>query len=127
MARFVVEVTKKIDFEGIYEKWTSDVEKATTKNTEQMKMAVEQNITNRGNIDTWTLVNNIQSRTTSSTKGNISTGVVESNVRSNPKGHRGYAVDLEYGTSRTMAYPNFRDALDEYGQVMFEKVKNISI
>ena len=121
------EVTLKINFEKIAEDFVKNTFKANEKNTEQMRQAVKSNIAGRGNIDTSTLINNLQSRTTISQKGNISTGVVESNVKSNPKGHRGYAVDLEYGTEDTRAYPNFRDALEEYSKVIEEKLDSINI
>lgn len=127
MARFMIEVTKEVPFNRIAEKWVDASFKANQKNTEQMRQAVRENIVNRGNIDTTTLMNNLQSRTTESVKGNISIGVVESNVRSNPKGHRGYAIPLEYGTNDTRAYPNFRDALDEYSKVIYEKLSSIKI
>lgn len=127
MARVSIEVTKKIDFDGIADKWFSDVDAAVTKLAPQMKLAVESNIRGRDNIDTGTLVENLRDRTTTSKKGNISSAIVESNVRSNPKGHRGYAPVLEYGSSDTRAYPNFRDALEEYSIIAFDKVSDIKI
>lgn len=116
-----VDIIKKIDFDKIIDNWLDDTERAMEKNTMQMRQAVKYNIQAHDNIDTSTLISNLQAETKVSSGGRISYGEVKSDVSSHPEGHRGYAPILERN------YPNFIPALEEYADQMVEKLMNISI
>lgn len=117
-----ITITKKIDFNAMAEKWLDQTERNIEKNTMQMRQAVKYNIARHDNIDTSTLISNLETETSISKRGNISSGTVKSNVSSHPEGHSGYAPILEYGSNDTAAYPNFIPALEEYTDIMLEKL-----
>lgn len=121
MGRVRVDITKKINFDKIIENWLDETERANEKNTMQMRQAVKYNIQAHDNIDTSTLIINLQAETKVSSGGRISYGIVSSDVSSHPEGHKGYAPILERN------YPNFIPALEDYAEQMVEKLRNIDI
>lgn len=111
MARISIEVTKRIDFAQKAEDFSDDVMKVLRVSTELMYDNVRSNITMHGNIDTGTLIENLEKRVDLSEGGRVVTAEVASNVTSHPDGHRDYAPVLEYGGAHTRPYPNFIPAL----------------
>ncbi|WAK45085.1 hypothetical protein ODGCJCGO_00048 [Enterococcus phage EFKL] len=126
MAGFLT-LTKRIDFAGIEKEFVRGVKEAVEVNTSQMAQAVKSNIVRRDNIDTGTYLEGVNHKTEVEGKGTSVTGIVESDVSGNPHGHRGYAVFLEQGTARHMAFPNFTDALEQYSTQMVEKLNRIRV
>lgn len=121
MGRVRIDITKKINFDKLIDHWLDETERAMETNTMQMRQAVKYNIHANDNIDTSTLISNLEAETKVSSGGRISYGIVSSNVSSHPEGHRGYAPILE------RHYANFMPALEDYSEQMLEKLKNISL
>ncbi|WAX12411.1 hypothetical protein EC99P1_00086 [Enterococcus phage EC99P1] len=121
MGRVRVDIIKKVDFDKLIDHWLDETERAMEKNTMQMRQAVKYNIQANGNIDTSTMISDIETETKVSSGGRISYGIVKSNVSGNPKGHRGYAPIVE------RYYPNFIPALEDYTEQMVEKLMNINL
>ena len=121
MGRVRIDTIKKINFDKLIDDWMDETERAMDTNTHQLRQAVKYNIHAHDNIDTSTLISNLEAETKVSRGGRISYGIVKSNVSGNPKGHRGYAPIVERN------YPNFIPALEEYTDRMLDKLMKINI
>lgn len=121
------EVTKKIDFKQKEEDFLDSVMNILNTRTQQMTDVVKSNIRGHDNIDTSTLISDLETKVTVSDGKGVVTGETASNVTGNPKGHRGYAPMLEYGTARTSAYPNFIPALDTIEPMVMRDLNRIRL
>lgn len=88
-----------------FDLWAKDLSRDMAKQAMQMENQVIANIVRNDNIDTGTLVSNLE-------RGSGDNFAwVESDTQPNPD-HSGYAPALELGTYKSKAYPNFQDALE---------------
>lgn len=87
-----------------------------------MTQSVRYNIVGNGNIDTSTLISNLQSNVSQSSGGNVTTIEVASDGSSYPTGPKEYAAALE-----AMGYANFMPALEENVPVMATAMGDIKI
>lgn len=122
-----VEVVKKIDFNQKAQDFTDDIFDIANTRVEQMTDAVRVNIIGNDNIETQTLLNDLESKVTLSPKGHQITLETASNVSGNPDGHRGYAPVVEYGSARTRAYHNFIPAMELITPLVFKDIKKIRL
>lgn len=115
------EVTKKVNFERMQENYVKETERTSEKDVIKLVDMVKENITRHNNIDTRTLIDNIQKKVTTSDAGYVTTLEVASDGSSYPTGPKEYAAALE------KSYPNFIPALDKMGEIMTETLGRIKI
>lgn len=122
-----VDIVKKINFEQKAEDFREAVISIAELRSEQMTDVVRTNIRANDNIETSTMLDDLETKVELSPKGYSITLETASNVSMNPDGHRGYAPIVEYGSSRTRAYHNFEPALKVVTPLVLKDLSKIKL
>ena len=113
----VFQIVKPYSGKDMHNRFIAELERTLPKEAMQMENQVISNIQANGNIDTGTLVSNLERGVEEKTAW------VMSDTDPNPT-HSGYAPALEDGTWKTPAYPNFEPALEMQATIAVEHISD---